>query len=186
VAPRLAQSLAQARSMQICEPTGFYKEAPRSAGSLEPRPRAPGRGQPRAPPGSEVRNAAEAPHLRVAAAVPDQPGQGQPVVRPRQCRPTSPGRPHFRPSRRQGRSPGQEASRSAAPSRTEVGGRVLPLQLGQAGCAGPARPRRVGPRPALGPFPWQQRGLRRPTAAKPRCVTSRLYSGSGRGLPRTP
>lgn len=36
---------------------------------------------------------------------------------------------------------------------------------------GSARPRRAGTLQALGPFPWQRRGLRRPTAAKPRCVT---------------
>lgn len=42
-----------------------------------------------------------------------------------------------------------------------------------------ARRRQAGPHPALDPFPWQRQGLRRPTAAKPRCVTSRRLLARG-------
>lgn len=88
---------------------------------------------------------------------------------------------------RQKRSPGpgDGASRSGTPSRMEVG-QGSPPAPGRVGwLSGRARPRRAVPRQALGPFPWQQRGLRRPTAAKPRRVTYLLYYGSGRGLPET-
>lgn len=104
-------------------------------------------------------------------------------------RPPSPGRP--RSNRR-----GGDVSRDRAAARHGPGphsgphGRAGPASLrapARAGwqCGG-ARPRRAGPRPALGPFPWQRRGLRRPAAAKPRCVASRRHPGSGRGSPGTP
>lgn len=138
-------------------------------------------------PGSEVRNAAAAPHLRVVAAAPDAACQGQPAARPRPARPPSPGRPHFRPSG-QSQSPGHEgdASRSAAPSRTEVGPQSPSALFRTRWLCSPAKPRQAGPRPARGPFPWQQSELRRPTAAKPRCVTSQGHRGSGRSLPSAP
>lgn len=137
--------------------------------------------------GSEVRNAAAAPHLRVVAAAPDAACQGQPAARPRPARPPSPGRPHFRPSG-QSRSSGHggDASRSAAPSRTEVGPQSPSALARTRWLCSRARPRQAGPCPARGPFPWQQRELRRPTAAKPRCVTSQEHRGSGRSLQSAP
>lgn len=138
-------------------------------------------------PGSEVRNAADAPHLRVVAAAPDAACQGQPAARPRPARPPSPGRPHFRPSG-QSQSPrhGGDASRSAAPSRTEVGPQSPSALVRTSWLCSRARPRQAGPCRARGPFPWQRRELRRPTAAKPRCVISQGHRGSGRSLPSDP
>lgn len=68
-------------------------------------------------PGSEVRNAAAAPHLRVVAAAPDAACQGQPAARPRPARPPSPGRPHFRPS---GQSQSPPTRRRRVPERGSI------------------------------------------------------------------
>lgn len=80
--------------------------------------------------------------------------------------------------------------RRCAPDRSPIPGREAEVRP-----AGPPAPTRAGwlnhrarqtlagPRPALGPFPWQRRGLRRPTAAKPRCVTSRGHPGLGGAHP---
>lgn len=118
--------------------------------------------------------------LRVVAAAPNAACQGQPAARPRPARPPSPGRPHFRPSG-QSQSPGHggDASRSAAPSRTEVGPQT-PFALVRTGwLCSRARPRQAGPCGARSPFPWQQRELRRPTAAKPRASLRRAMVALG-------
>lgn len=120
---------------------------------------------PRLRPGSEVRNAAAAPHLRVVAAAPNAACQGQPAARPRPARPPSPGRPHFRPSG-QSRSPGHrgDASRTVAPSRTEVGPQS-PSALVRTGwlCSpGKSRPRQTGPCPARGRSPSNSAGYGAP------------------------
>lgn len=134
-----------------------------------------------------MRNAAAAPHLRVVAAAPDAACQGQPAAGPRPARPPSPGRPHFRLSR-PSQSPGHggDASRSEAPSRTEVGPQSPSALVQTGGLGSCARLKQAGPRQARGPFPWQQRGLRRPTAAKPRCVTPPGHPGSKWSLPGYP
>lgn len=122
-----------------------------------------------------------------SSPAPDAACQGQPAARPRPARPPSPGRPHFRPSgQSQSPGPGGHASRSVAPSRTAAGP-PNPSALVRTGwLCSRATPRQAGPHPARGPFPWQQRGLRRPTAAKPRCVTSLGHPDSGRSLPVPP
>lgn len=77
--------------------------------------------------------------------------------------------------------------RGPIPGRATEAGPASPRDPAGAGWRyGPARPRRTRTLQALGPFPWQPRGLRRPTAAKPRCVSSRGHRGSGRGSPGTP
>lgn len=134
-----------------------------------------------------MRNATAAPHLRVVAAAPDAACQGQPAARPRPARPPSPGRLHFRLSG-QSQSPGHggDASRNAAPSWTEVGPQSPSALVRTRWLCSLARPRQAGPSRARSPFPWQQRELRRPTAVKPRCVTSQGHGDSGRSLPSAP
>lgn len=170
-----------------CGPITLISAKTKSTGSVKPsRPsetgpesgRAPAQPDPVAPARPEVRNAAG------SSPAPDAACQGQPAAGPRPARPPSPGRPYFRPSgQSQSPGPGGDASRSVAPSRTEAGP-PSPSALVQTGwLCSRARPRQAGPHPARGRFPWQQRGLRRPTVAKPRCVTSLGYPRSGRSLP---
>lgn len=134
-------------------------------------------------PGFEVRTAAVAPHLRVVAAEPGRPCQGHPAVQPSllavhppQGGGASDPRGRDGPRDRAAAHPGAEPhpglrSRDQAgeSSGSGSGSRGLAVQPGLAEAGWPL--------PALDPFPWQRSELRRPTAAKPRCVTSRRHPG---------
>lgn len=142
-----------------------------------------------------MRTAAVAPHLRVVAA-PPRSLSGSALARPS----TLPGAAALQ-TLAVGMAPGTRRRRT--PERSPISGCAAEIRpaspRARARARAPAgwlcsrarprcsraRPRRAGPRPALDPFPWQRRGLRRPTAAKPRCVTSRRHPGSC-GSSRTP
>ena len=170
---------------------------------LKPRPRAPGQGERRAQPGGcshnpvaharfrgENRGGGYSParHVdRARSALPRSPGSSAPA----------PGRPPSHGGCTSDPHNG-DGPRDQAVAQPGAGPHPGPRDGGRAGKSSgtgwsglavqprQARPRQDGTLQELGPFPWQRRGLRRPTAAKPRCVASRRHQASGRGSPGTP
>lgn len=194
VAPRLQTASAQCRSVTVMN----AKRKPRALPSpWKPGRGAPGRGERRIPPGGGSRDP-EAParlrgENRGGGSSPARGGGRARSALPRSPKGSAPapGRPPSALDPSSG-----DGLRDWAAARPGVGphlGRRVRRRAGRSSASGsaswlycPARTRRARPHSAPGPFPWQRRGLRRPTAAKPRCVTSRGHPSLRRGARWTP